>query len=233
MARKKISKKQLNIQNAILTPRQVQILQLVQQYRNSNGCSPTLQEMAENLNISKVTVFEHVKALVEKGLLHREANKARSLILDKSIDLQQLDDEELDQDEEHPDQTAQEFSAGEYPLAGYIAAGTPLEALETPDVIDLSTMFETPQGTFALKVCGESMIEEHICDGDYVLIEKCKTARDGEIVVAILPDGEATLKKLYREKNGFRLQGANPEFKPIHTPYVDVQGIVVGVLRKF
>jgi len=118
-------------------------------------------------------------------------------------------------------------------MAGYIAAGLPLEAVEMPDMLDVSGMFETSAGTFALCVRGDSMIGEHICDGDFVLVQKVDQARDGQIVVAILEDGQATLKKIYRDGNRFRLEGANPFFKTIYTEKLDVRGIVIGVLRQF
>ena len=121
---------------------------------------------------------------------------------------------------------------GIYPMAGYIAAGVPLEAVQMPDSLDLTSMFEAGPDTFALRVRGDSMINEHICDGDYVMIQKCRQARDGEIVVAILENGDATLKKFYREKNGVRLEGANPDFEPIHLSNVNLQGRVIGILRR-
>jgi len=125
-----------------------------------------------------------------------------------------------------------EARPGIYPMVGYIAAGLPLEAIQMPDSLDLTSMFEAGPDTFALRVRGDSMIDEHIRDGDYVMVQKCQQARDGEIVVAVLEDGDATLKKLYREKNGFRLEGANPDFEPIHVRNVNVQGRVIGILRR-
>jgi repressor LexA len=94
-------------------------------------------------------------------------------------------------------------------------------------------MFTSPNGTFVLKVRGDSMIEDNICDGDLVIIERRQTARDGETVVALLDDGEATLKRLYREKDGYRLQPANAAFEPIRVRDLQIQGVVVGVLRRF
>ncbi len=214
----------------ILTPRQIQIMRFIHVYRSNNGCSPTLREISEEMHISKVTIFEHVGSLVDKGLLCRAPNKARSLMLDPKRDYTSYGigrESPLlaKKESELPEGQAQ------YPMAGYIAAGNPLEAIETPDVLDLSTMFESSAGTFALRVKGDSMIEEHICDGDYVLIEKCNYAHDGQIIVALLEDGEATLKKMYRCRKGYKLQGANPDFKPIYVDKVDIQGVVLGVVR--
>lgn len=217
----------------ILTMRQVQILRLIQNYRDNNGCSPTLQEMAAELNLSKVTVFEHVEALVKKGVLHRLANKARSLTLDRAVVLSGIALPKVKEGAGEQGGSASFEGAGCYPMSGYIAAGMPLEAVETPDTLDLASMFESGAGTFALKVRGDSMIDEHICDGDFVLVEKSSQGRDGEIVVAILEDGQATLKKIYRDGKGYRLEGANPEFKTIYADQVEVRGVVLGVLRRF
>jgi repressor LexA len=119
------------------------------------------------------------------------------------------------------------------PLAGTIAAGRPIEAVEDRESLDLEDMFVTPHGTYVLRVRGDSMIEDSICDGDFVIVERRDHARDGEMVVALIDDGEATLKRLYREKNGIRLQPANPAYEPIIVQDVQIQGVVVGVIRRF
>ncbi len=119
------------------------------------------------------------------------------------------------------------------PLVGHIAAGAPLEAIETSESIDLEQLFATRQGSFVLKVRGDSMLDEHIRDGDYVIVERRSEPRDGETVVALLDNGEATLKKLYRERRRIRLQPANPEFSPIYVDKAQIQGVVIGVLRKY
>ncbi len=196
-----------------LTPRQLEILTRIRDYRRSNGYSPSMQELADELRISKVTVFEHVNALVEKGQLYRNPHKARSLEL---TSLAQLPDERPTL----------------LPLMGRIAAGLPIEAIENADALDLESIFATKAGTFVLKVTGDSMIDEQIRDGDFVVIEKRNTARNGETVVALIDDGEATLKKFYKEKNRIRLQPANPAFDPIYVNNVDIQGVVIGVLRR-
>ena len=118
------------------------------------------------------------------------------------------------------------------PLVGTIAAGRPLDAVEDTESVDLEEMFSRPRDTFCLRVNGQSMIDEQIRDGDYVVCERRNTARDGETVVALLESGEATLKKLYRDAGRIRLQPANPDFDPIYVDHVDVQGVVVGVIRK-
>ena len=120
-----------------------------------------------------------------------------------------------------------------FPLAGTIAAGLPLEAVENPDQIDLAQLFNSSLETFALKVRGESMIDEQIRDGDYVIVQKTNQARNGQTVVALLENGEATLKILYRQGSGYRLEAANPNFAPIHTDNLQIQGVVVGVVRQY
>ncbi len=202
-----------------LTPRQLKILQMIRDSRVVRGYSPTMQELADELGISKVTVFEHVEALIKKGVLHREPNKARSLsIIDDAI---------------VPD----EAQPLRFPLVGKIAAGYPIEKFEQSDSLNLEDMFGPrvgqKAGTFALQVEGESMRDEGILDGDYVIIERRETARDGERVVALLPSGETTLKTLFRENGKIRLQPANPDFDPIIVDDCHVQGVVVGVMRRY
>ena len=204
-----------------LTPRQLEILRMIRDCRIRNGYSPTMQELADELGVSKVTVFEHVEALVKKGALQRESNKARSLELHEDLDL--------------PD----EQSTTRLPLVGTIAAGLPIEAVEDREFLDFENLFGPsssvrPSDLFVLKVCGESMIDEQIRDGDHVICKRAETARNGQTVVALLDDGEATLKKFYREADGrVRLQPANEAFEPIWVENVQIQGIVVGVVRTY
>lgn len=203
-----------------LTPRQLKILQLIRDSRVTRGYSPTMQELADELKISKVTVFEHVEALIKKGALQREANKARSLsITDEAV----LPDE------------AQPLT---FPLVGRIAAGYPIEKYEQNDQLNLEDLFGPRVGqraaSFALRVDGDSMRDEGILDGDYVIVERRETASNGERVVALLPDGETTLKSYFREPDGrIRLQPANPSFDPIIVKDCAVQGVIVGVLRRY
>jgi len=197
-----------------LTPRQMEILRFIRTYRDRFGYSPTMQEIGDHLHLTKVTVFEHVGALERKGALTRGAkHKARSL--------------QVAADFEFP-----EDKPTRLPLVGRIAAGLPIEAIEDAETLDLEEVFEGPGDRFVLRVNGESMIDEQIRDGDYVICERRSTARDGETVVALLDDGEATLKKLYRDGGRIRLQPANPDFDPIYTDQIDVQGVVIGVLRR-
>jgi repressor LexA len=195
------------------TPRQTEILTFVRDYSHKHGYSPTYDEIAEAFGISKVTVFEHLTTLEERGLLHREKHKARSLHL---ADHLQLPDEK----------------PSCLPLVGRIAAGAPIEAIEDRQVVDLEQIFASNHRIYALQVDGDSMIDDQIADGDYVVVEERKTPYNGETVVAYLEDGEVTLKRYYREKGRIRLQPANPAYEPIFVKKVDIQGIVVGVVRR-
>jgi repressor LexA len=212
----------------ILTPRQLQILRLIKEYRRSYGCSPTLQELAQKLKLSKVTVFEHVQALVQKDVLLRMPNKARSLTINPVFKLPSpaRSTQPGPSDTGSPDH-------GCFPLVGHIAAGIPIEALENTDTLDLNTAFKTNTPVFALKVNGDSMIDEQIRHGDYVLAEKNNQPRDGQIVVALLENGETTLKKYYRHGRRYRLEAANPNYAPIYTDQLNIQGVVIGVIRKY
>lgn len=197
-----------------LTPRQVEILILIRDTRRKFGYSPTLQEIADELGVSKITIFEHVEALAAKGMLVRHSYRARSLELTSSVHL--------------PDERPSML-----PLVGRIAAGKPIETFETPDTVDLETLYTSRYPVRSLKVVGDSMIDEHIRDGDYVVYEERSSARNGDTVVALLDDGESTLKKFYKEKGRVRLQPANPRFDPIFVKNVEVQGVVIGVIRRF
>ncbi len=205
-----------------LTPKQLQILSRIRAIRTTRGYSPTMQELADELGVSKVTVFEHVEALIKKGALARQANKARSLELTEAA---QLPDEQR-----HT----------RLPLVGTIAAGSPIEAVEEREHLDLEEVFAPRGGAstsqFVLRVRGDSMIDEQIRDGDYVICEKRDQARNGQTVVALLSNGEATLKKLYKEKDGrIRLQPANDKYEPLYANASDVQvqGVCVGVVRSY
>jgi repressor LexA len=217
-----------------LTPKQLKVLRIVRDTRKRMGYSPTMQEIADELRVSKVTVFEHVEALIEKGALQRDANKARSLTVSPDVFLPE-DDEEVPARQLHSEPVA---SSLQFPLVGKVAAGHPIEKFEQQESIALEELFGPRKGrsgnTFALQVDGMSMRDEGIFDGDYVLVDKRDTARNGERVVALLPNGETTLKTFHREKDGrIRLQPANPEFKPIIVDDCRIQGVVIGVLRRY
>lgn len=201
-----------------LTPKQLRILQLIRDWRIRRGYSPTMQELADEIGVSKVTVFEHVEALIKKGALIREANKARSLSIADGIAVP---------DEARPTR---------FPLVGKIAAGYPIEKVMEQDEIDLTDLLGARHGrdsTYALKVEGDSMKDEGILDGDYILVERTEVARNGDRVVALLPDGQTTLKTFFKEDDHIRLQPANPAYDPIRVKFCQVQGTVKGVVRRY
>jgi len=195
-----------------LTPRQLDIVKFLADYSVEHGYAPTMQEIADHLGVSRPTVFEHLVALEKKDVIRREPTLARSISLVPE-----------------PEETGAVL-----PLVGRIAAGKPIEAIEDAELVDLESLFRGRAGeTFVLEVRGNSMIDEQIRDGDYIIVEKRGTARNGETVVALLPEGDATLKKFYKEKGRIRLQPANLAMEPIYVDDVQIQGIVIGVLRKY
>jgi repressor LexA len=200
-----------------LTPRQTDVMVAIRNYRHLHGYSPTMQELADQLGTSKVTIFEHVGALEKKRLLRRDKHKARSLEITKT------------------DLLPDENRATKLPLLGNIAAGSPIEAVENREELDLEQLFHSRNGVFVLRVRGDSMIEDHLCDGDYVVIERREQAKNGEQVVALLDSGEATLKRFYKEGSKIRLQPANHSMEPriVDANRCKVQGVVIGVLRSY
>jgi repressor LexA len=204
----------------MLTEKQIRVLRYFRDYRRQKGIAPTLDEAARALGVSKITIHEHLNQLTKKGAIHRDKAKARAVAI--------LHD---------PDATEEPSGAPaipSIPLVGSIAAGRPIEALEERQEISLTDLVPTGERMYLLRVRGKSMIEDHIDDGDLVVVEKRETAHDGEIVVAILDGEEATLKRFYRERNGMiRLQPANSSMEPIFTSRLQLRGVVRGVIRRF
>jgi len=205
-----------------LTKRQKEVLNYLVGFHNKNGYSPSFEEIAHALKLTSLaTVHKHLSTLERKGFIRRGYNQSRSievLQLPKPIREQVLDRHTV-----------------ELPLAGRIAAGHPVEAVESHETISLAD-FTRGQNTFVLQVKGESMRDDHILDGDYIVVEPTQVANTGEIVVALVGEDEATVKRLYRDPGGkIRLQPANPEMAPIIVPAseVKIQGRVIGVLRKY
>ncbi len=198
-----------------VTRRQKEIIDFLETFVSRNGYSPSFEEIARGMGLkSLATVHKHITNLEKKGMLDRVHNHSRS------IDLL-------------PPGTRTRSSL-KLPLAGRIAAGIPVEAMETPETISLADVVGN-RDVFALEVRGDSMRDEHIIDGDYVLVERARTARNGEIVVALVHGSETTLKRFYPEGAVVRLQPANLEMDPIIVPaaQVAIQGRVLGVLRKY
>ena len=210
-----------------LTRRQKQVYDFLAQFVEEHGYSPSFEEIGDGLGLSSLaTVHKHVSNLELKGLLKRDYNRSRSIDLLK------------------PRGRMKQSLAGSaaamaangltLPLMGRIAAGRPLEAMENPETISLAD-FTRSKDVYVLQVTGESMQDEHIVNGDYVLVEKTNTARDGEIVVALVNGSDATLKRMFREGEKIRLQPSNSTMQPIVVPAstVQIQGRVIGVLRKY
>lgn len=193
-----------------LTDRQNEIYRFILEKIRTRGYGPTVREIGAAFDIKSPNgVMCHLSALVKKGLIKREPNMSRAISVVRK----------------------QDRMPG-IPLAGTIAAGSPIEAFEQQERIDLSDLFEK-EGYFALEVRGQSMIEDHIDEGDYVVVKKQSTARNGQTVVALVDGSEATLKRFYKEPGGrFRLEPANSQMAPIYSRNVEIQGVVVGVIRK-
>jgi repressor LexA len=210
-----------------LTRRQKELYDFLLTFVDQHGYSPSFEEIAEGMGLNSLaTVHKHITNLEQKGLLKRDYNRSRSIDLLKPRGLMKTSLAVA------AAATAQNNVT--LPLLGRIAAGQPLEAVENPESISLAD-FTRSKEVYVLQVKGESMQDEHIVNGDYVLVEKTNTARDGEIVVALVDGSEATLKRIYLEGSKVRLQPSNAAMQPIMVPAasVQVQGRVIGVLRKY
>jgi len=201
----------------ILYKRQRQILDFISQYIQKNGYSPTLQQIADALGVSSLaTVHEHLNTMSKKGVIKKFEGAVRGIdIVDKKLG---------------------ELTKGvELPILGYIAAGSPIEPYTDPNATTAVApgMLSGKKRAFVLQVKGESMIEDGILDGDFVVVEEQNEAKNGDIVVALLGSGLATLKRYFKETSRIRLAPANSKMSPIYATDVRIQGKVVGVIRKF
>jgi len=197
-----------------LTKRQKEILDFIEEGIRSDGYAPTLEEIGHRFQLrSLATVHKHVSNLEAKGLIRRKWNHSRAIELV---------------------QKQRKARAVELPLLGRVAAGAPIEAIEGNDTIDVPESLVRRRNTYVLKVVGDSMIDEGILEGDHIVVEERPDPRDGEMVVASI-DGEATVKRFYRDRGAIRLEPANPNYKPIIVRDRDVQirGVVVAVLRRY
>lgn len=200
-----------------LYKRQRQIIDFLAQYVQKNGYSPTLQEIAEALGVSSLaTVHEHLQALQRKKIIRKTEGAVRGIELIDRTFLRLTESLDL-------------------PLLGYIAAGQPIQPYTDPNATFKVSpeMISGKRRSYVLLVKGDSMIEDGILDGDYVVIEEQKDVKDGDIVVALLDNGLATLKRFYKEATRVRLEPANSAMRPIYAKNVTIQGICVGLIRKF
>lgn len=200
----------------IIYKRQQQILDFIKQHIQSTGSAPTLRQIADAIGVNSLaTVHEHLQTLVAKGLIRRRTGKARAIDIKIPLDFSK--------------------TGIEVPILGFIAAGAPIEAYTDPNaqMAIPQTFVSGKKRTYVLQVRGESMIEDGIMDGDYVVIEQTETANNGEIVVALLDNGMATLKRIFRETTRIRLEPANAKMSPIFVKNVRIQGKVVGLIRRY
>ena len=198
-----------------LTKRQREILDYLNDFIGQHGYAPSLEEIGRRFNLSSLaTVHKHLTNLQEKGFIRRAWNRSRSVEL-------------------IPTRVGQR--AVELPLLGYVAAGAPIEAIASTETIAVPDALASKRDSYVLRVKGDSMIDEQIRDGDYVVVEDRKSANNGEMVIALLGGLEVTLKKFYQENGQVRLQPANAAMQPILVPpnQIQVQGVVVGVMRKY
>jgi repressor LexA len=206
-----------------LTKRQKEFLDFLAGFLEKKGYSPSYEEIASGLDLASLaTVHKHILSLESKQYLKRGFNQSRSLEIAPKYYAEQR-------------QHRQATPSFEIPLLGKIAAGTPVEAMANPETLNFADFAGDPN-TYALQVRGDSMIEDHICNGDFVLVERTSQARDGDIVVGLIDGTETTLKRFYVEPGGrVRLQPANATMKPIYVSQsaLAIQGKVLAVLRKY
>ena len=203
-----------------ITRRQRQVYDFISDFVQKHGYSPSFEEIGEGLGLSSLaTVHKHISNLEKKGLLTRDYNRSRSI--------------DLLPPKGRLKQAMSVNTTMVLPLLGRIAAGQPIEAVENPETISLADFVRSKE-VFVLEVRGDSMQDEHILSGDYVLVEKAKTAHNGDIVVALVDGSDATLKRFYREGDNIRLQPSNANMQPIIVPAasVEIQGRVIGVLQE-
>jgi repressor LexA len=230
-----------------LTRRQKEVLDFLIHFINRNGYSPSFEEMAKGLRLSSLaTVHKHLQVLEKKGFIRRRYNQSRSvevIAVPGAVPFEKSRIR-LRPTGSHAGAPHQAYSRGdsepfvhlEFPLLGRIAAGHPVEAVPQPESFSLGDFASGKGKIYVLRVKGDSMVEDHICDGDYILVESAETAQNGEIVVALVGGTDATLKRFFLEgAEKIRLQPANAEMDPIILPAgeVRIQGRVIGVLRKY
>ena len=198
-----------------LTKRQREILDYLNEFIQQHGYAPSLEEIGRRFGLSSLaTVHKHLTNLQEKGFIKRSWNRSRSVeLIPARVGTRSV----------------------EVPLLGYVAAGAPIEAVAGAETINVPEDLVGRHDTYVLRVKGDSMIDEQIRDGDYVIVEDRKTAENGEMVIALVGGADVTLKKFYREAGRIRLQPANPAMQPMlfDPDHIQVQGVVTGVMRRY
>jgi len=198
-----------------LTKRQREILDYLNDFIQQHGYAPSLEEIGRRFGLSSLaTVHKHLTNLQEKGFIKRSWNRSRSVeLIPARVGTRSV----------------------EVPLLGYVAAGAPIEAVAGAETINVPEDLVGRHDTYVLRVKGDSMIDEQIRDGDYVIVEDRKTAENGEMVIALVGGADVTLKKFYREAGRIRLQPANPAMQPMlfDPDHIQVQGVVTGVMRRY
>ncbi len=208
-----------------LTPRQLQLLKAIRAFQAEQCYSPTIAELASELDISRSTTFEHITELRNKGLLSALPARARSLKLtSKAQKLLNYFNSDI------PNHCS--YSQEEIPLAGKVAAGVPIEAVENIESLSLNSCFGNSDDIFALEVKGDSMTGDGIKDGDFVICRKRSTADNGQLVIAIVDNENATLKRFYKDKSTVRLQPSNNDYETICSENCKVKAVVLGLVRK-
>ena len=244
--------------SAHLTPRQLQLLKMVAGSQENQCYSPTLGEMACELSLSRSTVFEHIAELRKKGLLSGSPNRARSLTLSSAAyellsgvgerafsvpvravsrpswprSAEGVPPSDRGRDARDTNALRRHYKPEGIPLAGRVAAGAPVEAVENVEQLSLTGCFGGGDDLFALEVTGQSMIDKDIREGDYVICRRSRVAENGQLVVAIVDERDATLKRFYREADRVRLQPANDDYDPIYSDNCRIEAIVIGLVRK-
>ena len=195
------------------TEKQLRIMEFIQQFREERGISPTLDEIASNFGVTKITVYEHVNQLERKGALKREKFRARSIELLAPVE--------------------ERKARYSMPLMGNFREGLPIEATEEREDLNISEMLPYGRNFFALRVRGNELANDHLTDGDLIIAEKREMVDDGDVVGAGLNGGKACLKKFFREEGQIRLQSPNGSLESEMVSHADIRGVVVGILRRF
>ena len=188
-------------------------MEFIQQFRTERGISPTLEEIAKNFSVTKITIYEHINQLERKGAIRREKFRARSIEILIPVE-----------------ERATRYTL---PLMGNLRDGAPIEAMNEREDLNLSRLLPLGRRCYALRVRGNSMTTHHIADGDYVIVERRDAVEDGDTVVAILDGGEATIKQFFKDKDKVRLQSTNGAATSIYPKAAEIRGVVLGVFRQF